>query len=117
LLPRKRKIARDVAERLLTPAPRDRGFSFYLGVDMPAGRHASNLREFSDRLLEVEPRSIFFHLERDDFQKWLVEVIGDRQLASKLSRLKGSELSPEDLRSRVYSEVKARCDELSAAIT
>jgi hypothetical protein len=117
LLPRKEKIARDVAQRLLTPAPRNKGFSFYLGVDMPAGRHASSLQDFRDRLLEVEPRSISFHLERDDFQKWLLEVIGDRQLASKLSRLKGSELSPEDLRSGVYSEVKARCDELSAAIT
>jgi hypothetical protein len=117
LLPRKRKIARDVAHRLLSSAPQNKGFSFYLGVDMPAGRHASNLQEFRDRLLEVEPRSVSFHLERDDFQKWLVEVIGDRELASRLSRLRSSELSPEDVKSRVYSEVKARFDELSAAMT
>jgi hypothetical protein len=82
---------------------------------MPTAKYADSLQDFRERLLEVDPQSVAFHLEREDFQNWLREVIGDQDLASDLSRLKGAGLQPEELRSRVYEAVKSRCDELSAA--
>jgi hypothetical protein len=55
-------------------------------------------------------------LEREDFQNWLREVVGDEELASDLSGLKGGMLQPEELRSKVQELVKSRCDELSSAL-
>ena len=80
---------------------------------MPTGKTANSLQDFCQCLSEVEPRSIAFHLEREDFQNWLNKVVGDEELAAKLSNLKGVGLSPEQLKSKVYNEVKLRWDELS----
>jgi hypothetical protein len=55
--------------------------------------------------------------EHEDFQNWLTRLIGDEELASKLSSLRGIGLAPEELKPRVYNEVKARCDVLSAMLT
>ena len=101
------------AERMLSSVPREKAFNFYNGVGKPAGKHAASLQEFSQRLLEVDPSSVVFHLERDDFQKWLRQTIGDKELASTLSGFKGQGLSPEELRQKVQSEVKARFEGLS----
>jgi len=83
---------------------------------VPTGKYADSLQDFCQRLLEVEPKSVAFHLERQDFQNWLREVVGDEELASGLSGFKGRGFGPEELRSRVYELVKSRCDELSSAL-
>jgi hypothetical protein len=110
-------MTKDVAKKLLSRVPQQQGFSFHLDMDTPTGKYADSLQDFCQRLLEVEPRSVSFHLEHGDFQNWLSQAIGDEELASKLSSLRGLGLPAEELKSKVYDEVKARCDELSTKLT
>ncbi len=105
------------ARKLLSPVPQDKAFTFHLDMNTPTGKTANSLQAFCESLLEVEPNSITFHLEREDFQNWVNEVIGDKELAPRLSSLKGLTLSPEELKSKVYDVVKTRCDELSSLLT
>jgi hypothetical protein len=112
----KHRITSAFAGRLLSSVPSDKAFAFYSGMDMPTGKYASSLQDLCQCFLEVAPQSVAFHLEREDFQNWLRHVIGDKELASKLSGLRGTGLSPEELRSKVYDMVKLRYDELSAAL-
>jgi hypothetical protein len=112
----RRRLTGTLAKKLLSPVPKERAFAFYLEVGVPTAKYAESLQDFRQRLLEVDPQSVAFHLEREDFQNWLREVVGDQELASDLSRLKGAGLHPEQLRSRVYETVNSRCDELSAAL-
>jgi hypothetical protein len=112
----KHRITSAFAGRLLSSVPSDKAFAFYSGLDMPAGKYAISLQDFCQCLLEVAPQSVAFHLEREDFQNWLRHVVGDNELASKLSGLRGTGLSPEELKSKVYDQVKLRLDQLSAAL-
>jgi hypothetical protein len=114
--PARRRLTGTLAKKLLSPVPEERSFAFYIEVGVPTAKYADSLQDFRQRLLEVDPRSVAFHLEREDFQNWLREVVGDQELASDLSGLKGARLHPEELRSRVYEVVKSRCDELSTAL-
>jgi hypothetical protein len=114
--PAKRRVTNTLARKLLGPVPKERSFAFYLELGVPTGKYADSLQDFCQRLLEVDPQSAAFHLEREDFQNWLREVVGDQELASDLSGLKGLGLQREELRSRVYELVKSRCDELSSAL-
>ena len=111
-----RRVGRNLAAKLLSPLPKDKAFHFYMDVDRPTGIYANSLLEFSQRLLEVDPQSVSFHVKRGDFQAWLSEIVGDGELASRVEGFKDSTLPPEELRRKVYDEVKARCDELSAAL-
>ncbi|MEM3608439.1 MAG: DUF5752 family protein, partial [Candidatus Bathyarchaeia archaeon] len=106
-----RRIRRDLAARLLGPLSQDKAFHFYLGIDKPTGIYASSLLEFSQRLIEIDPESVSFHVKRGDFRNWLSETVGDEELASRIERLKDLALPSEELRSKVYNEVRARCEE------
>ncbi|HXZ97778.1 MAG TPA: DUF5752 family protein [Candidatus Acidoferrum sp.] len=112
----KRRPTNTLARKLLSSVPKEQAFAFYLALGVPTGKYADSLQDFCQRLLEVEPQSVSFHFEREDFQNWLREAVGDEELASELSGLKGGGLHPEELRSRVYELVKSRCDELSSAL-
>jgi hypothetical protein len=101
------------AKELLSSVSPDRAFNFFLCVGTPSGVYADSLQAFSRGLQEVDARSVSFHMERRDIQNWIRKAIGDWELASKLSRLKPLEMSPEELRTQIYSDVKARLDELS----
>jgi hypothetical protein len=111
-----RRIRESSASKILAAVPEGKGFNFYLSIDIPTGKYASGLQDFCEQLTEVEARSVAFHLEREDFQNWLRKIVGDDELATKLSDLKGRGLAPEELRTKVYDAVKLRCDELSAAL-
>jgi hypothetical protein len=110
------RIRENDASKILARVPEGKGFNFYLSVDLPTGKYAGGLQDFCERLSEVEPRSVTFHLEREDFQKWLKEIVRDEELATTLSGFKGRGLGAEELQSKLHDAVKLRCDELSAAL-
>jgi DNA-binding MarR family transcriptional regulator len=107
-------ISREEAERLLVRVPPENAFLFYRDVGVSAGRSASSLAEFASILQELEEESIEFHLRRGDFERW-ISFIGDQQLSSKLSEIKGLGISGADLRNRLREAVKSRVDELERA--
>lgn len=115
-VPAEPTLDRELARNLMKRVNEDKSFRFYTDIDKPTGISANNLESFCRCLLQVEPISVSFHLERQDFQDWLSLTVGDRELSSKLSGLRGLGFSSEEVKGKVYSEVKSRCDELSAIL-
>jgi hypothetical protein len=115
-VPAEPTLDRELARNLMKPVHEDKSFRFYTDIDKPTGISANSLESFCRCLLQVEPISVSFHLERQDFQDWLSLTIGDRELSSKLSGLRGLGLSSEEVKAKVYSEVKSRSDELSVLL-
>ena len=59
-------------------------------------------------------KSIEFHLNREDFEKW-IKHLTDLKLAGEIGKLRKKGLAGETLRSELYGLVKKRVEELEAA--
>jgi hypothetical protein len=51
---------------------------------------ASNLCEFAEMLRSIDEGSIRFHFPRGEFQKWIRETIGDKELADRIDSIKST---------------------------
>jgi Family of unknown function (DUF5752) len=54
------------------------------------GRDIKNLKELRKALIDMSDETFHYHLSegRDDFSKWVREVVGDEKLADDLSKAK-----------------------------
>ncbi|KAF5081864.1 Glycosyl hydrolase family 57 [anaerobic digester metagenome] len=63
--------------------PPDKAF-YFSSYDRPAGYAAHSLQELAN-MLEFAPDDVIrYHVEREDFNRWIAQVIGDTQLAQKI---------------------------------
>jgi hypothetical protein len=110
-------VAKGLAERILSPVNHERAFYFYSGVGRPLDAVAHSLKEFGEKLKTVDVRSLQFHLERGDFEKW-VYMLGDAELVKSLVKLKKSAFVGEKLRAEFVRIVQTRVRQLqrSAAV-
>jgi hypothetical protein len=111
--PQDKKAVLDKAavSKILRTVPSHEGFHFFKALGDSTGKVAANLADFAEKLRTVDIRSINFHFPRQDFEKWLRDIIGDSELARRISRL-GREIHGERLRSEIIRIVRARMDEL-----
>jgi len=93
---------------LLKTVPRDKAFYFFISIGNYTGESASSLKEFMDRLNEVNAKSLDFHLNRGDFEKWVSDVLQDQELAREIRRLQKSNLTGETLRTQLSAAVSRR---------
>ena len=116
--PRDKTVVLDMAavSKILRTVPSHEGFHFFRAPGDAIGKVATNLPDFAEKLRTVDIRSITFHFPRQDFEKWLRDVIGDSELSRRISRI-GKENHGEKLRSEVIQIVKARVDELKGMQT
>jgi alpha-amylase len=75
-----RKKGAALALRTLPP---EKAFHFHSDYGY-TGYSAFSLDEFAEQLEVVPADSISYHLRRDDFSRWLSEVIGDSRLAQEV---------------------------------
>ncbi|MFQ5758472.1 MAG: DUF5752 family protein [Candidatus Bathyarchaeia archaeon] len=101
------------ASHILQELPLEKAFHFYTEINKYIGVYANSLTDFCEKIREINPKSIEFHVLRGDFESWLQEL-GDQELAEKVSLIRGMELSEEELRKKMYETVKSRCDELTS---
>jgi hypothetical protein len=101
------------AKRILGVVPYERGFHFFSGVGKYTGETAVNLFSFLEELRTIEPESLRFHFERQDFQKWIAETLGDQTLSERISGLDGK-ASNENLKRELIRMIRARFEELQA---
>ena len=73
-----------------------------------------SLQEFLAAVKAVDISSIQFHTERDDFERWIREVIGDVVLAEKLAAVVKEGLSGEVLRKQIAKLIRSRIRQLEA---
>ncbi|NLF87232.1 hypothetical protein GX563_00250 [Candidatus Bathyarchaeota archaeon] len=88
--------------------PDDKAFNFYVAVDKPLGFSAHSLEELYRLIKQVTSDSLDFHVSRGDFENWLRDIIGDRQLALDFSGPRAAGLHGEDLRKRLVSAMDRR---------
>jgi hypothetical protein len=62
----------------------------------------------------MDLKTVEFHAERGDFETW-VSSLGDAELAKRLKIIRGTKLTGEALRKKVFETVKSRCNELANA--
>jgi hypothetical protein len=106
-----------IAQELLRTVTYEKGFHFYTGLGKYTGITATSLDEFAAKLQKVPMESVAFHFQRDDYQKWLVNTIGDEELAQKIDKLKKwpSWSSDENLRKELVKAAQKRLSELRPA--
>jgi hypothetical protein len=102
--------------KILRTVPSHEGFHFFKALGDSTGKVATNLTDFVEKSATVDIRSINFHFQRQDFEKWLKDIIGDSELSRKISSI-GKETHGEKLRSEIIGIVKGRIDELKGMQT
>ena len=100
------------AKWLLRRLPAEKGFTFFVEFARPTNWTVYSLEEFLQALKHVDLKSIRFHLERGDFERWLRHIIGDKKLAEKLAVISKQKFKGEKLRNILVLTVKTRLNEL-----
>ena len=88
--------------RILRTLPRDKAFYFFTSIGNYTGESAESLEEFIKKILDVNVKSLEFHLYRGDFERWIADTLEDNVLARKIKQLKTLKPIGIDLRDRLY---------------
>ncbi|MBS7621717.1 hypothetical protein KEJ32_06375 [Candidatus Bathyarchaeota archaeon] len=91
--------------KALKTVPREKAFYFFTSIGNYTGESASSLKEFMEKINEVNLKSLEFHLYRGDFEKWINEVLEDAVLAEEVRKLRTANLTGESLRNQLYMTV------------
>jgi len=102
--------------RTLRTLPREKAFYFFTSIGNYTGESATSLKEFTDKINEVNEKSLEFHFYRGDFEKWIVEVLEDKDLAEYVRKLRGQGLTGDELRIQLYTTISKRYNNLTSQI-
>ena len=84
--PKKAPMSVAMVQRITRKVTSQEGFRFSRGIGDYTGQVATSIEEFAEMLRTMESKSIGFHMERRDFEKWVLGIFGDEELAQILSR-------------------------------
>jgi hypothetical protein len=104
----------DTGPRILKTVPREKAFYFFTSIGNYTGTSASSLKEFMERIGQVDVKSLEFHLYRGDFEKWITEVLQDTELAGEIRRLQKLSLTGNSLRDQLSFTVSRRFKRLTS---
>jgi hypothetical protein len=110
----KKRVSDRNMSKILKTVPREKAFYFFTSIGNYTGVSASSMREFMEKINEVNVKSLEFHLYRGDFEKWANEVLQDAELAADVRRLHGLNLSSDAIRGQLYSAVSRRFKRLTS---
>ena len=82
-----------------------KAFYFYDSLDSYTGQQANSLEEFAQKIVEVNSRSLEFHLYRGDFEKWIRHSLKEETLAERMEILRKKKTSEDNLRSQLFEAV------------
>ena len=95
--------------------PIHEGFYFYRDIGDPTGEVATSLGDFLEKLQAIDVCSIEFHFQRQDFEKWIRDVVGDDELWRGITGI-SRKTHGEELREQIMKIVKNRLDELALTL-
>src|SRR3990172_3178412 len=78
----------DMVQRITRKVTPQEGFRFSRGIGDYTGQVATSLEDFAEMLSMVDLKSIDFHMERRDFEKWVISIFGDEELEQIINRRK-----------------------------
>jgi hypothetical protein len=73
-----------IIARILRTVPDENAFYFYKQAGYYLDVRARSLGEFLEKLNSVDLISLQFHIERGDFENWLLTTLGDATLARQV---------------------------------
>jgi len=100
-------------QKILKTFPREKAFYFFTSIGNYTGESAASLKEFMEKIKEVNVKSLEFHLQRGDFEKWINEVLEDKKLAEDIAKLQKANLTGDSLRNQLYALVWRRYQQLT----
>jgi hypothetical protein len=100
----------------LRTLPREKAFYFFTSIGNYTGVSAASLKEFVERINEVNVKSLEFHLYRGDFEKWITETLEDKELAEDIRRLQKISLTGDALRNQLSIVVSKRVKRLTSQL-
>jgi predicted flap endonuclease-1-like 5' DNA nuclease len=113
-MPTKNKHDPKKAYRILRKLPFTESFFFYEEVDKATNEFANSLSMFSKKLKNIPLKSIDFHSRRGDFEKWIKETIGDKELSEKIKKISMSK-SGSNLKESIQKIVKERISAMKSS--
>ncbi|MBM5805478.1 MAG: hypothetical protein FJZ49_05385 [Candidatus Verstraetearchaeota archaeon] len=105
------RVEKIKTNNVLADVKPENAFYFCLEEGNYTGRNAQNLIQFYETLKTVEPKSIEFHTQRGDFEKW-IRFLGDNILALQLARIRKKPLEGEKLREKICDTIGKRINKL-----
>ena len=107
---------RHLHKYLRAPLPESKRFYFHVNGKRRGPRFAASLWEFREALDEVPTATLQYHLERQDFERWLKEVLHDKELAHRLRKVRHRHIERQQLREALVTVVADRYEELESLI-
>lgn len=86
-------------------------FYFFISLDQYTGESASSLEEFVEKIKEIDVRSLEFHFQRGDFERWITDTFGDNELGKKITEMHKQNPTGENLRSMLLGVISTRLSE------
>ncbi len=77
-------------------------FHFYASIGDYTGISAASYDEFLMCIKRVEVKSLIFHVERGDFERWALDVLKDNKLAKEIAKIKKQKLLGQALRNSLH---------------
>jgi hypothetical protein len=100
------------ASRIFRKLPKEQAFCFFTSVGNYTGESAASFEEFLEKIKEIEIKSLEFHLCRGDFEKWIAEILEDKELAEEILNLRDIMPTRDVLRKRLVTIVSKRREKL-----
>ncbi len=98
---------------LLNTVPFEKAFQFFIELGKNTGITASSTVEFAEKLQTIPIQSVAFHFQRQDFQRWFKNVVGDEELAKKIDQINIWVHDDENLRKELSETVQNHIAELT----
>lgn len=105
------RINSELIKKILRTVPQNEAFYFFTGIGEYTGEYATSLDNFCNKLKLMELKSVLFHCDRQDFEKWIKETIGDSVLADKIRKIRDS-VDREEYRTEIHRIVEQRLSQL-----
>jgi hypothetical protein len=87
---------------------KEKAFYFFTAIGSYTGESSTSMEDFLKKIKHINIKSIEFHFYRGDFEKWISEIIGDKELAEQIIKLKDQNLTGEKLRKQLYQIISKR---------
>jgi len=89
---------------------KEKAFYFFTAIGNYTGESATSIEDFLKKIEHIDIKSIEFHFYRGDFEKWMAEIIGDKELVEQIKKLKDQNLTGGKLRNQLHSIISKRCE-------
>lgn len=103
---------RHLQKYLRAPLPAHKRFYFSAPDGRSLGATAASLWEFRETLGAIPVDSLVYHQGRGDFEQWILNVLGDGELARQVHKLDAPHMPNETFRQQLTELIIRRYDEL-----